>query len=265
MGFKRYSCDVEIIDIKEICKNVFTFEMFHKEIASRARAGMFLSLLPNTETLRRPLAFMDADPEKSTFKVLFSVVGKGTKHFSSLRVGDKISINAPLGNMFLMPKDKDVEPVLLGGGSGIPPLYFLAKTLNNTGKKSNVILGARNCETLFLKEDIKKFANLYLSTDDGSEGFYGNSVELLKKLIADKSIKNPFIYACGPSPMLRALRTLMLENNINGYFSFESVMGCGFGMCQACAVERNTTNDNKKEYALCCINGPVFNFNDIKL
>lgn len=264
-GFKHYSADAQIVDIKKIAKDAFVFKLHHKEISERARAGMFLSVLAPGTVIRRPLAFLDADSEKGTFDILFRVVGKGTKNLSCMRVGDKLSVNAPLGNIFMAAKP-EFTPVLIGGGSGIPPLYFFAKSMNKTGRRASVVLGANASENLYLKDEIKSFADLYLSTDDGSEGFKGNSVALLQNLIDEKKIENPYIYACGPTPMLRALKSLMLKKNIDGYFSFEAMMGCGVGMCQACALEKEKKNDNDKtEYALCCHNGPVFKYDVIKI
>ncbi len=174
-------------------------------------------------------------------------------------------INKGMEKIFTDAKNNGYKNiVIIGGGVGIPPLYFFAKRLAISAKRVNVILGGRNTEALCLKEDISEFANIYLSTDDGSDGFKGNVIDLFKELIISRKIQKPIVYACGPQPMLKALKCYMIENEIEGYFSLEAMMGCGFGMCLACAIEKNSSG-NKKQYALCCIDGPVFNFNEMKL
>ncbi len=264
MNKSKHGKDVKIIDIKKIDDSVYIFEMFDDEISKLAKAGTFINMQAKGATLRRAFAFMDAKPQTSTFKILFSVVGGGTKELSLLQIGDIVSILAPLGNTFPMPGDGQ-EPILIAGGSGIPPIHFLAKTLYNNGIKPTVVIGARSEKGLFLKDELAKVSNIHFATDDGSLGFHGNSVDLLKSIINDSEIKNPFIYSCGPKAMFRALKAFMLESDIDGVFSFESIMGCGFGVCQGCALEKNSGHNHKKEYSLCCSDGPIFPFNEIKL
>lgn len=258
----KYGSDVKIISTQKVGDNVYIFEMADEKISQVARAGTFINMEAKGSTLRRAFAFMDANPKEHTFKILFSVVGVGTKELSLLKAGDSVSILAPLGNTFPMPKNGQT-PVLVAGGSGIPPIHFLAKTLFESGIKPTVIIGAKNKDGLFLKDELSAFSNIHLATDDGSVGFCGNSVDLLKSII-DK-LENPYIYSCGPKAMFRALKTFMIEQNIDGVFSFESIMGCGFGVCQGCALEKNSGQSGKKEYANCCSDGPIFAFDEIKL
>ncbi len=264
MNSTKYGSDVKIIDIKQIDENVYIFEMLDEQISKSAKAGMFINMQAKGATLRRAFAFMDAEPSKRTFKILFSVVGGGTKELSQLRVGDSVSILAPLGNIFPMPNDEQT-PLLIAGGSGIPPIYFLAKTLNSSGIRPTVIIGAKNERGLFLRDELTSVSNIYLATDDGSVGFCGNSIDLLKSIINKGELQNPYVYSCGPKPMFRALKAFMLEKELDGVFSFESIMGCGFGVCQGCALKKNSGQNDKKEYALCCSDGPVFAFDEIEI
>ncbi len=265
MNKAKHGIDVKIVDIKKIDEKVYIFEMLDENISRLAKAGMFINIEAKGTTLRRAFAFMDANSQKHTFKILFSVVGSGTHELSLLQVGDMVSILAPLGNVFPMPK-ADQSPVLIAGGSGIPPIHFLAKTLCSSGIKPTVIIGAKSESGLFLKDELSSVSNIHLATDDGSEGFHGNGVDLFKNILAQGKIQNPFVYSCGPKAMFRALKGVMLEQNIDGVFSFESIMGCGFGVCQGCALEKNDIQeDSKKQYSLCCSDGPIFAFDEIKL
>ncbi len=261
---KKLGSDVKIIDIKKIDTNVYIFEMKDEKISQLARAGTFINMQAKGSTLRRAFAFMDANPKEHTFKILFSVVGVGTKELSLLQIGDDVSILAPLGNVFPMPKTEQ-SPVLIAGGSGIPPIHFLAKTLFENDITATVIIGAKNEKGLFLRDELSNISNIHFATDDGSAGFHGNSVDLLKDILKEGKIQNPYIYSCGPKAMFRALKSVMLEQNIDGVFSFESIMGCGFGVCQGCALEKNSGQNDKKEYALCCSDGPIFAFDEIKI
>lgn len=260
----KYGSDVKITGKKKVDYNVYILEMADEKISKIAKAGTFINMQAKGTTLRRAFAFMDANPKEHTFKILFSVVGVGTKELSLLEVGDTVSILAPLGNVFPMPKNGQ-SPVLIAGGSGIPPIHFLAKTLFQSGIKPTVIIGAKSENGLFLKDELSSISNIALATDDGSIGFRGNSVDLLRSILNEGKIQNPYIYSCGPKAMFRALKTFMLEQNIDGVFSFESIMGCGFGVCQGCALEKNSGQNDKKEYSLCCSDGPIFVFDEIKL
>jgi dihydroorotate dehydrogenase electron transfer subunit len=146
-------------------------------------------------------------------------------------------------------------PVIVAGGLGAAPFPFLLKKLN-PGKSPVCFVGGRS------QKDVIKYSlkNIHVATDDGTEGFKGNIVELLQKNIETLKNNKVKIFACGPNAMLRALKEFTEKNNIECDASLESAMACGFGICQGCPIE---STHNKDKYMLVCKDGPVFNIRDV--
>ena len=184
---------------------------------------------------------------------MVKIRGKGTKLLSEKNVGDNINIIGPLGNGFpLIKTDKKI--IFIAGGIGIAPFLYLSKYYN----KPDLYLGIKNKDLLPDLEGFEKYCNLYLSSEDGSVGIKGNIIDLVK----DIDFVSAITFVCGPVPMLKSLQDLFFNikknENIQAYFSLETYMGCGFGVCKGCAVK---TSDGK--YKLACTDGPVFYWNEI--
>ena len=170
------------------------------------------------------------------------MVGKGTKILSEMKVRDKLDILTGLGNGYDLSLSGD-SPLLLGGGVGVPPLYWLAKELKAQGKNVKAILGFNKKEEVFYEDEFKALGiETYITTADGSCGIKGFVTDAMKDM--DYS----YIYTCGPEPMLKAVYK---ASKTSGQFSFERRMGCGFGACMGCSCKTITG------YKRICKEGPV--------
>ena len=175
-------------------------------------------------------------------------MGRGTAELSEYEAGEELDVLVGLGNGYSLSEAGD-EPLLIGGGVGIPPLYLLAKRLVSEGKKVKVLLGFNKAEDMFYVDEFSKLADeLVITTADGSYGIKG----FVDKPIAD--IKHSYIYTCGPEAMLKSVYAV---SSGSGQFSFEERMGCGFGACMGCSCK--TLTGNKR----ICKEGPVMRKEEI--
>ncbi len=247
---------LEIIDNKRINSDIFILELLSDTKLPEIRPGQFVQVKVegSPETfLRRPLSFHDVDYKRNTLKILIQVAGKGTEKLSMLRKGDTLNIIYPLGNSFNLPSP-GMKPLLVGGGCGIAPLLLLGKYLKSNGYKPDILLGFRNSERIIEYDEYRKIGRVFLTTEDGSEGEKG--------LVTDhpslRSENYNKIYCCGPEPMMKSIAGFCRTNKTECEVSLENLMGCGFGACLCCIV------DTVKGNLCTCIDGPVFNINDLK-
>ena len=225
-----------------------------------ANPGQFIHLKIKNDSydplLRRPFSIFDVNKKNNLLTIFYKVCGRGTKLMTEIKNGEEVDVLENLGNGFNL-KMKNKNLVLIGGGMGIAPLYYLAKKLAKTNRL-RVLLGAQNKEELIFLNN--KFSKLDLKLDnatiDGSLGFKGNVVDLLKNIIKDKQ-KIDYIYSCGPTPMLKELKKIVINNDIETEASLEERMGCGVGVCLSCTVR--TSNGNKRA----CKEGPVFPLKEV--
>lgn len=231
-----------ICDLKLSCPN----------IANEAKPGQFVEVYPDNgaNLLSRPISICEIDKEKGTLRLVFQIVGKGTKLFSTLGCGDTIRILGPCGNGYSFCEGVSV---LVGGGIGVPPLLETCKQLK--GEKI-VVLGFRSGS--FLVDEFESLgAKVFVATDDGSVGFKGNVVDLLKA----EGIKGDMIYSCGPKIMLKFLSMYAEENNIPCQVSMEERMACGIGACVGCVIKVKDGDD--WTYKKVCKDGPVFDSKEV--
>lgn len=239
----------------DIYKMVFKAE---KKIAGRP--GQFIHLKINNDSydplLRRPFSIFDINEKEKLLTIIYKVCGRGTELMKDIKSGDEVDILNNLGNGFNL-KNKNKNIVLIGGGMGIAPLYFLAKKVY---KNNNVVvlLGAKNKKELdFMNYKFSELdVEVYNATTDGSLGFKGTVVELLKDSIIDKR-EIEYIYSCGPTAMLKEVKSLVINKNIEAEASLEERMGCGVGVCLSCTVR--TINGNMRA----CKEGPVFPLKEV--
>ena len=154
----------------------------------------------------------------------------GTKQFAELKAGDFVPVIGPLGNGFPYEKAEGKKVFLMGGGIGVPPILELAKQMQCEEKQ--IVVGYRDAHT-FLKEEFEQNGTLYISTEDGSVGTKGNVMDAIREQSLDADI----IFACGPTPMLRAIKAYAEEKKIECYISLEERMACGIGACLACVCK----------------------------
>jgi len=246
-----------LIEKSSIAKEMYSFTILCPEVASIARPGQFVHVLPKGYTLRRPISICGIDTNKGTLRIVFEVRGDGTKELSETQTGELIDMLAPLGNGFIL-KDSVKNVVLLGGGIGTPPMLPLAEIYK---ENATVITGFRNSSAVILQDDFKKTgAKTILCTDDGSTGIHGLVTNPLEEVLKSQPVD--LICACGPTPMLRAISKMADEYNIPCKVSLEERMGCGVGACLVCACK--TKMADGQEYMLhVCKNGPVFNSKEV--
>ena len=247
---------VPVTSREEIAENIFVLRFLCKEIAGTAGPGQFVNIrcgdacLP---LLRRPFSISRLIGDE--VELLFNVVGQGTRMLAGKRVGDSLDVLGPLGLPFHSEGDFKTA-LVVAGGVGIAPFPFLTSVLNKKGKKSVTFLGARTASQL----PPVHLENIHLATDDGTKGYHGTVVDLLRNYLQQHRVENPKLFGCGPTNMLKALSNVAQEMKIDCELSLEGDMACGIGLCQGCPVERS---NGEKKYALVCVEGPTFNSKDI--
>ena len=247
---EKFEETVKILKQEKLSDEIYSMWLETKQVAAYAKAGQFVSVYCNdgSRLLPRPISICEIDKENNAIRLVYRVAGKGTDEFSGMCEGQILRILGPLGNGF--PK-QGKSAFLIGGGIGIPPMLELAKELDC---KKQMILGYRNNQ-MFLCEEMKAYGEVYVATEDGSAGTKGNVLDAIR----ENGLKADVIYACGPTPMLRALKEYAKENGIECWISMEERMACGIGACLACVCKSKDkdhhTNVNNKRI---CKEGPVF-------
>lgn len=231
-------------------------------LASQAKPGQFISVYTQDRSalLPRPISICEADIENSRLRIVYRVAGKGTAEFSGYGTGQRIDILGTLGNGFPSEKAKGKRVFLMGGGIGIPPMLALAKEIKNAASV-DVIVGYRDKE-LFLAEDLEKYASVHVATEDGSVGTKGNVMDV----IVAEGLEADVIFACGPMPMLRAIKQYAAENGLEAYISLEERMACGVGACLGCVVKtKEIDHHSHVKNARICTDGPVYAAEDVEI
>jgi len=251
-----------VVNSVVIAENTVESVMKAPEIATLVKPGQFINILPSAGweyVMRRPMSV--AGTEGDRISIIYKVVGEGTRLMGEWKVGEEVDIIGPLGNCW---SDFDKIPILIGGGVGIAPTLFLHNTLNDQGIEHYLIMGSRTGAEHFLTHSPDD--KLLLTTDDGSMGIAGNVIDGLNTIEEDLSKCKLFV--CGPAPMMEAVRLVAIDQNIDCDIALETVMACGFGICQGCTMEYASRNGDEKTYrerfGLVCMDGPVFPAKDIK-
>lgn len=234
-------------------------------IAARVVPGQYVGVYPvNKATLLpRPISVCEVNEEKTAIRLVYRVVGTGTAEFALYTEGDYMMILGPLGNGFPLDKAEGKKVAVMGGGIGVPPLLETAKRLTGSGKCKEVsaVMGYRNAET-FLSEEFRTNAALYIATEDGSVGTKGNVLDVLNSNKMDLDV----IFACGPMPMLKAIKAYAEKEGIKAYLSLEERMACGVGACLGCVCKTKNIDEHSKVHnARICTDGPVFDADDLDL
>lgn len=240
----------KILANEAINANVKRMVIEAPQIAEAAQPGQFVHVKKpdSVNFLRRPFSIADADRENGTITLIYRIVGKGTAEYAAMKVGEAFSILGPIGNGFAL---KDGRPLLVGGGVGIAPLIYLSRQLKD--KKPILLIGGKNKDEVFWEKYLQEFADkIYITTDDGSVGFKGFTVQLLPQILAENNIEH--IYTCGPNIMMESVAKLAHKHDIDCQVSLEKRMACGIGVCLGCTFEGKLTGKRRKV----CTEGPVF-------
>lgn len=226
-------------------------------IAKEAVPGQFVSLYceEHSRLLPRPISICEIDKKRSAIRLVYRLAGEGTKEFSALQTDDEVKVLGPLGNGFPLEGE---HPIVIGGGIGVPPMLELAKSLS---AKATIVLGYRD-EQLFLKEQFEDYGQVEIATDNGSVGVHGTVVDVLEQ----KQITGDVFYACGPKPMLAAVKRYAMEHEIKCYVSMEERMACGIGACLGCVCQTKEEDAHSHVHnTRVCKDGPVFLAEEVEL
>lgn len=232
-------------------------------LSKEAGAGQFIGIYTGHEAhlLPRPVSICEADKDREALRVVYRIAGRGTEIFSTWQQGDEVDILGILGNGYSIEAGSGKQTVLMGGGIGIPPMLQLAKELWTAGTKPVIVLGYRDSQ-LFLKEEFEPYGRVYVATEDGSAGTKGNVLTVMEK----ERLKADVIMACGPMPMLRAVKGYAGERQTAAYISLEERMACGVGACLGCVCK--TTHKDAHSHvnnARICTDGPVFDAREVEI
>ena len=224
---EKVKLTAKVVSQEALTDDICSMWIQEDEIAKAAKPGQFISVYTKdkSKVLPRPISLCEIDKEQGRLRIVYRVVGAGTKEFSAYQAGDDIEIMGPLGNGFPL---KEKKAFLIGGGIGIPPMLELAKNLNC---EKQMVLGYR--DVLFLNDEFEQYGRVYAATEDGSAGTKGNVIDAIRENGLDAEI----IYACGPTPMLRALKAYAAEHGMECWLSLEEKMACGVGACLACVCK----------------------------
>ncbi len=233
------------------------------DISEEARPGQFVQIaVPEGREilLRRPFSVHRASKRggwAGTLEVVFDVVGPGTAWLSSLSRHDVVDVIGPLGRPFAYPP-QPTRCLLVGGGYGAAPLYFLAEELRARGMEVHLILGARSHDRVFKPVEGRRLAHsLVVTTDDGSMGHRGIVTDVMPSVMG--RTKAQVVYACGPNPMLRAVSELCGSRGVPCQVAVEELMACGLGVCWTCVVPVFGSQGRGWWNVRACTEGPVFN------
>ena len=219
---------------------------FEGDTSEITASGQFVNIQLDGLYLRRPISVFDC--EDGLLSIIYKVVGKGTEKMTTLSIGTELDILTGLGNGYDLSKVGE-KPVLVGGGVGVPPMYYLAKKLIAAGKKPEIVVGFNTESEIFGVEFFEALGlNVTVTTVDGSRGIKGFVTNALETLDYD------YICTCGPEPMLKALYR---ATECSGQYSFEERMGCGFGACMGCSCKTVTG------YKRICKDGPILEKEEI--
>ena len=242
-----------VVSQESIGAGIYSMWIQTDRIAADAKPGQFVSLYTNDKSkiLPRPISLCEIDKENGRLHLVYRVTGQGTgtDEFSQMKAGDIIPVLGPLGNGFPVEKAEGKKVFLMGGGIGVPPILELAKQMKCEKKQ-------------ILREEFEAAGTLHIATEDGSVGTKGNVMDAIR----ENALEADVIYACGPTPMLRAIKKYAEENGIECYISLEERMACGIGACLACVCKSREkdahSNVNNKRI---CKDGPVFLSTEVEI
>lgn len=240
---------------KSIAHETIEMVLSNDYISRAAVPGQFLHLSLEGHTLRRPISIADVDKTNGTVTILFKIIGSGTAKLASYVPGMQLDVLGPGGNGFPVQAVRPKGRVLLiGGGIGVPPLYYLGKALKDKNVELVSILGFQSSRSVFYEDSFGKLGETIIVTNDGSQGSRGFVTDVIEKAGTVDSF-----YSCGPLPMLKAITGKMKD--VPGYISMEERMGCGVGACLACVIP----TDEEGGYKKICADGPVFHTSEVSL
>ena len=229
-----------VLDSRMLAQDIWSLELAYapEDLPDEVRPGQFAGLFPagGEMLLMRPISICRWDRDRGVLRFVYRAAGKGTQSFTALKKGDRMDMLGILGNGYDLNALRGRHVLLLGGGIGVPPMLELAAALHDT--------------------------DVYIATEDGSAGTKGNVLDAVR----ENNIQADVVCACGPLPMLRAIKRFAEEQNIPAFLSLEERMACGVGVCLGCVAKTRKVDEHSKVHnARVCVEGPVFPAEDVDL
>ncbi|WP_167618999.1 dihydroorotate dehydrogenase electron transfer subunit [Maribellus sediminis] len=255
---KKFVAEFVVVENRALNATNFLIKVKAPTLLPEIKPGQFVNVEIHEAAdifLRRPFSVFEVDYEDNTLSMIVKILGKGSGKLTEIKVGSKLSLVYPLGKSFTYP-DKDDKILLVGGGSGVAPMLFLAKESGLPISQVDLILGARTSQDHVNVEEYAKYASLHYASEDGSLGEKGF---VTQHSVFTTNLKNyTKIYACGPDGMMRAVAKHAKDAEVYCEVSLENLMACGFGVCLCCIEPTKHGNQ------CVCTDGPVFNINELK-
>ena len=266
----RFHVTAPILTHRQIGETEFELIVHAPGIAREARPGQFLQVLYGGAAgpfMRRPFSVFYTDPAAGAVSIVYLARGSFTHGLRSLGASDSISIVGPIGNAFVPDRAPNTRHLLVAGGVGAPPLYFMAKQMlaEHHDRSSIVVInGARSRDLLVAMPEFNALGiAVQATTDDGSQGRHGTAADELSDQI-ERFGADCAVYACGPTPMLQAVGDLSIASGIRCKISVETVMPCGLGVCMGCVIKlRSATAPSGYTYVRSCHDGPIFDASEV--
>lgn len=249
---------VPIHSFEQVTPEILELTFVSDHLAATAKPGQFVNIrVDNTfPLLRRPFSIFNVDGDKVS--IVFNVIGTGTKVLARKRPGETIDVVGPCGNDFLQFSDGDYDTALfVGGGIGVAPFPFLTKRFN-AGKRVVTYVGGRS-KPLIIE---KGLTTPKIATDDGTAGFRGTVLDLIKQDLAANAYGMVRFFVCGPTRMMKAVADHARSIDALCYASLECDMACGIGLCQGCNIEMASGD---KKYRLVCKEGTIFETQTVRI
>ncbi|WP_017471825.1 dihydroorotate dehydrogenase electron transfer subunit [Amphibacillus jilinensis] len=252
-------CEAVIDDIKQIARDTMQVHLkVEANILQTIKPGQFVHIQVNNGTehmLRRPISVANIDQERQLLTIVFKVFGQGTAKLAAYEAEQSINLLIPCGQGYPIEELQIKKALLIGGGIGVPPLYYLARQLAKKNIEIISVLGFQTQADVFYQQDFEAFGQCFVTTMDGSYGYKGVVTDVIKQ----EHLLFDYYFSCGPTAMLRAVQTEL--TNYPGYISLEERMGCGIGACYACVVP----SKDQATYKKICQDGPVFRANEVSI
>lgn len=253
---------MRVVSQRQLARHIYELVLEGELAGDMTEPGRFVHIkaeIGSDPLLRRPISICEADVEKRQFTMIYRAEGKGTLQLADKQAGQAVDVMGPLGHGFPVQEAKEGDTALLvGGGIGVPPLYYLSKQLLKKGIRVIHVLGFASAADVFYKEEFEALGETHVATVDGSMGEQG----FVTDVISRHGIAFDVLYACGPTPMLKALDSAYRGHK--GFLSLEERMGCGIGACYACVCKLQG-DESGTQYRKICSDGPVFPLGEVVL
>lgn len=246
---------LKVVKNIKLAKDTVELTLENEAIAKAAIPGQFIYVRIPHHTLRRPISIASVNQVENTVTILFKIIGDGTRDLAAFEVGMTLEGIGPNGHGYPVEAfNRGETALLIGGGIGVPPLYFLAQVLSAKGVNVKAVLGFQSKAYTFYEQAFQALGETIVVTDDGSYGKAGFVTDWLDDFKSAQAY-----FSCGPMPMLKAVKHALPD--MKGFLSFEERMGCGIGACYACVIPTNDAAGYKR----ICLDGPVFPAEEVKI